>query len=196
MSPQEQYSPERIADRMAIQDAMYRWCRAVDRLDYEGMRAAFHPDGTDDHGIFSGGVDGLVEWIKERHKKIPFSMHQVSNMLIEFASPDLALVETYVRTVQRYPADATASLVQLSGGQEGTPGVAVDLLTCSRYVDRFERRAGEWRIFRRTLVQDWKQMVEVPENAPKPLDGWTVGSRSKDDPVYRERAELGLSARH
>lgn len=66
-----QYSPERIADRMAIQDAMYRWCRSVDRLDYEGMRAAFHPDGTDNHGIFSGGVDNLVEWVRERHKEDP-----------------------------------------------------------------------------------------------------------------------------
>jgi SnoaL-like domain len=194
MKKDEQYSPARIADRMAIQDAMYRWCRAVDRLDFDGIRDAFHPDGRDNHGIFSGGVDGLVEWIRERHKNIPFSMHSVSNILIEFAGPDLALVETYIRTVQRYPADATASLSQLSGGQLGKTEFGVDLMTCSRYIDRFERRNGEWRILRRTLVQDWKQMVDVAPNAPKALPGWTVGRRDSEDAIFKERRELGLAS--
>ena len=194
MKKEDQYSPIRIADRMAIQDAMYRWCRAIDRLDFDGIRDAFHPDGTDNHGIFSGGVDGLVEWIRERHKNIPFSMHSVSNILIEFAGPDLALVETYIRTVQRYPADATASLSQLSGGQLGKTEFGVDLMTCSRYIDRFERRNGEWRILRRTLVQDWKQMVDVAPNAPKALPGWTVGRRDSEDTIFKERRELGLAS--
>jgi hypothetical protein len=188
----DQYTVERIADRMAIQDVMYKWCRAIDRLDYEGMRAAFHPDATDNHGPYVGGVDGLVEWVRERHKPIPFSSHQVSNILIEFATPNLALVETYIRTLQRYPADAKASLAQLSGGQTGKPGVGIDLLGSSRYVDRFERRNGEWRIARRTLIQDWKQLIEVTENAPKPQPGWLVGRRDRQDFIYLERAELGI----
>jgi hypothetical protein len=192
LNVKDQYTVERIADRMAIQDVMYKWCRAIDRLDYEGMRAAFHPDGTDSHGAYNGGVDGLVEWVRERHKPIPFSSHQVSNILIEFAAPHLALVETYIRTLQRYPADAKASLAQLSGGQAGKPGVGVDLLTASRYVDRFERRNSEWRIARRTLIQDWKQFIEVPENAPTPQAGWLVGRRDKQDFIYLARAELGI----
>jgi hypothetical protein len=193
MNVKDQYTVERIADRMAIQDVMYKWCRSIDRLDYEGMRAAFHPDAIDNHAAYVGGVEGLVEWIRERHKPIPFSSHQVSNILIEFASPDLALVETYIRTLQRYPADAKASLAQLSGGQAGKPGVGIDLLTASRYVDRFERRNGEWRIAGRTLVLDWKQFIEVPENAPKPQPGWLVGRRDKQDFVYLARAELGIA---
>lgn len=192
MNVKDQYTVERIADRMAIQDVMYKWCRAIDRLDYEGMRAAFHSDATDTHGPYVGGVDGLVEWVRERHKSIPFSSHQVSNILIEFAAPDLALVETYIRTLQRYPADAKASLAQLSGGQAGKPGVGIDLLSSSRYVDRFDRRNGEWRIARRTLIQDWKQLIEVAENAPKPRPDWLVGRRDKQDFIYLERAELGI----
>jgi len=192
MSVMNQYSIERIADRMAIQDVMYKWCRAIDRLDSDGMRAVFHPDALDNHGPYTGGVEGLIEWIRERHKPIPFSSHQVSNMLIEFATPDLALVETYVRALQRYPADAKASLAQLSGGQAGRPGVGMDLLTSSRYVDRFERRNGEWRIAQRSLIQDWKQLLEVPENAPQPKAGWIVGRRDAQDFVYQERARLGI----
>lgn len=194
MTIKDQYTIERIADRMAIQDIIYKWCRAIDRLDYEGMRDAFHADATDNHGAYVGGVDGLIEWVRARHKLIPFSSHQVSNILIEFATPSLALVETYIRALQRYPADANASLAQLSGGQVGKPGVGVDLLTSSRYVDRFERRNGEWRIARRTLIQDWRQLIEIPENAPKPQPGRLAGRRDTQDFVYLERAELGINS--
>jgi hypothetical protein len=187
----DDYSPERLADRMQIQDTMYRWCRSVDRLDFEAMRGVFHPDAMDIHGAYNGGVDGLVDWIRARHRDIPFSMHAVSNMLIEFAGPDLALVESYVRTTQRYPAEAAQALAQLAGGK--APEGAMDLLTCSRYVDRFERRDGAWKILKRTLVADWKQVVPVPADAPRPVAGWESGRRSQDDFVFRERQALGLA---
>ena len=118
---QDPFSPQRVADRMAIQDIMYRWCRSVDRLDFELMRSLFHPDAIDDHGAFKGGVEELVAWIGERHRTITFSAHRLGNMLIEFAGPDLALVETYAETVQRYPADGKTGPAQLSGGQQGAP---------------------------------------------------------------------------
>ena len=193
MARNDDYSPERIADRMQIQDCIHRWCRAVDRLDYEGMRASFHPDAVDKHGAFDGDINGLVEWIRARHAAIPFSMHAVSNMLIEFAGPDRALVETYVRTTQRYPAEARQALDQLAGGRAGSGDGAMDLLTCSRYVDRFERRDGEWKIALRTLVADWKQFVDVPQGQPKPPASQEVGRRNDDDFIYRERRALGIS---
>lgn len=193
MNAKDAYSIERIADRMQIQDVMYRWCRAIDRLDFEEIRAVFHPDATDTHGPYDGGVEGLIDWIRARHQAIPFSMHAISNMLIEFASPDQALVETYVRTIQQYPPEAKAALAQLAGGREGQAGVGVDLFTGSRYADRFERRNGEWRIARRTLIQDWKQLVEVSPNAPKILDHWVSGKRNRQDFVYQERAAMGIA---
>jgi hypothetical protein len=193
MEPRDDYSPARIADRMQIQDCMYKWCRSVDRLDYDGMRDVFHPDAIDAHGAFNGSVEGLVDWIRSRHAGIPFSMHAVSNMLIEFASQDVALVETYVRTTQRYPAAARAALDQLAGGKAGGEGGAMDLLTCSRYVDRFERREGRWKIAHRTLVADWKQFTPVPEGLPKPPPSQTVGQRDANDFVFQQRRALGIA---
>jgi hypothetical protein len=187
------YSAERLADRAQIQDVMYRWCRAVDRLDYDAIRTVFHADAIDTHGIYNGGIDGLIDWIKGRHKTIPFSMHSISNMLIEFGGPDSAVAETYCFAVQRYPAEGKASLAALAGGAEGKPGVAMDLMACARYVDRFERRGGEWRIQHRTVVYDSTMMYEVSPDAPKMGEGWTVGRRDKDDHVYRARAEVGVS---
>jgi hypothetical protein len=192
---QRDYSVERMADRQEIQDVMHYWCRAVDRLDFDAIRDVFHPDAVDRHGPYNGDVDGLIAWIRERHAKIPFSMHQVSNMFIEFAARDVAVVETYVRTIQRYPADGKASLSQLSGGAAGSAGQGADLWTCSRYVDRFERRDGAWRIAQRNLIQDWKQVVDVPTDAPVLNANWLTGRRDATDPLYEIRAQAGLPAR-
>jgi hypothetical protein len=78
------------------------------------------PDTLDRHGTYNGDADGVIARTREWHAKVPFSMHQVDNMLIEFAGRDVAVVETYGRTIQRYPADGKASLSQLSGGAAGS----------------------------------------------------------------------------
>ena len=192
MQSQDPYSPQRLADRAAIQDAMYRWSRAVDRLDFELMRGVFHPDATDNHGAFQGGVEEMVAWIRERHRAIPFSAHRLGNMLIEFAAPDVALVETYVETIQRYPAEDKAGLAQLAGGAQGTPGVGAVLNSYARYLDRFERRDGQWKIARRIVVQDWKRIADLPGEEWKPAPGWPAGRRDQEDAVYVARRELGL----
>ena len=194
MSPKDAYSPERVADRLQIQDLIYRWCRSIDRLDFDAMRSVFHPDATDTHGAYDGGVDGLIEWIRERHRTIPFSMHQVGNVLIEFATPDLAFVETYVRTIQQYPPTAGAALATLVGGERPSPPHGADFFTCSRYADRVERRKGEWRIARRTLIQDWKQVVAVSADAPRIPAQWVSGRRDQEDFIYRERAAMGIES--
>ncbi|TFZ02922.1 nuclear transport factor 2 family protein [Ramlibacter henchirensis] len=188
----DDYSAERVADRLAIQDVMFRWCRAVDRLDFSAIKEVFHPDAIDDHGIYSGNVEGLVAWIRQRHEKIPFSMHQVSNMLIEFASPDSALAETYIWSVQRYSADGKASLAQLSGGAEGKPGGESDMFGAHRYIDRFERRDGLWKIIHRTVVMGWRTIVDVDPNGPQMLPQWTVARRDQEDFVFAERQRLGI----
>lgn len=189
---QDAFSPQRVADRMAIQDVMHRWCRSVDRLDFDLMRSVFHADAIDDHGAFKGDVEGLVAWIRERHRTITFSAHRVTNMLIEFVGPDSALAETYGETIQRYPADGKAALAQLSGGRQGEVGAAAVLNSYFRYVDRFERRDGAWRIARRSVVQDWKRISDLPLEEWAPTSGWPAGRRDREDPLYLARSELGL----
>jgi hypothetical protein len=188
----DSYSPQKVADRMRIQDVIYRWCRAVDRLDKQGMLDVFWPGAIDSHGPYIGPAEGLIDWILVRHKPIATSSHFVGNLLIEFVSDDVALVETYVRTVQQYPPDAKQQLAQLTGGAAGDPGAAMDMFTSSRYLDRMERRDGEWRIAHRDLVQDWKQIVDVKYRALTPAEGWIIGRRDGKDQVQAERRRLGI----
>ena len=186
------YSPQRIADRFMIQDLMYRWCRAVDRLDRQGMLDIFGPGAIDSHGPYIGPAEGLVDWILERHKPIAVSSHFIGNLLIEFADENTALVESYVRTIQQYPPHAKQQLAQLTGGAAGRTEAAVDMFTSSRYIDRVERRDGQWRIARRDLAQDWKQIVEVQHQALQPREGWIIGRRDGEDAVQTIRRGLGL----
>lgn len=188
----DQYTPARLADRAMIQDLVYGWCRAVDRLDYEEILRVFHPGAIDSHGPYIGPIEGLVDWIRERHKPITFSSHFIGNMLIEFSDDDTALVESYVRTIQHYPAHAKEQLAQLTGGTQGPEGRAMDMYTSSRYLDRVERRDGVWKIARRDLIQDWKYVVEIDKPALVPHEGWIIGRRDGGDAMQQARKELGI----
>jgi len=67
------------------------------------------------------------------------------------------------------------------------------MFTSSRYLDRMEKRDGEWRIAHRTLIQDWKQIVEVREQALQPREGWVIGRRDGRDAMQEARKELGIA---
>jgi hypothetical protein len=186
---QQDYVPARIADRAEIRDVMYRWCRAIDRLDYEAMRSVYHPDAHDNHGPghYEGDVTGLIEWIRSRHGSIPFCLHSLSNMLIEFAGPDIAIVETNIMTAQQYPEDGDP-VVKLSGNRE--PGKPVSMIAFARYADRFERKEGRWLIQHRVVIMDAQMLFETVSG--KLASGIVLGRRNRDDYIYKLRSEAGL----
>jgi hypothetical protein len=56
-----------------------------------------------------------------------------------------------------------------------------------RYVDRFERRAGEWKIAARVCAFDWT--VTVPFDPARGFGfepGWTLGARDRSDITYAD----------
>ena len=42
------------ADKMAIMDVVYKYCRAIDRLDRELLESVFHEDSIHHHGEYKG----------------------------------------------------------------------------------------------------------------------------------------------
>jgi hypothetical protein len=187
------YSVERLADRAAIYDVMCRYCRGVDRLDFDTLRSAYHPDAVDNHGPYNGGIDGFIEWVRNRHRTIPFSKHMLGNMTIEFTGPDEAAVETYCIAIQRYPAEARGALVALLGRvAESGSGENLDLVVAARYADHVTRRQGEWRIQQRNVILDSTSFLSAPSGVQSALDGQIYGLHGKDDFLYEFRALLGL----
>jgi ketosteroid isomerase-like protein len=154
---------DELEARTAIEDCLKRFARAVDRQDWKLARSLYHDDAFDDHGFFKGPPDAFLAHIARMHAVQEHSMHFNTNVLIEFQAKDRAFVETYVLVLQRF-ADrrVTAS---------------------ARYLDRFEKRKGEWRVAHRTLV--FGDMVSEPmREAPGFPPEFTVQKHGMDDPLY------------
>lgn len=185
------YDIQQLQDRAEIQDLIYKWCRAVDRCDWELARSLFYPDCIDNHGLFRGDRDQLIAWLAERHQRVTQSMHLVGNILIEFVDADKALVETYVVGYQRYPDGDRATRIAILGEEMGSRSGELDMVLPGRYVDTVERRDGVWRIAARTTVFE-SISARLVEGGPQIADDWERARRDDQDFICRRRRELGL----
>ena len=177
--PQEKIAE--LLDREAIRDCIYRYCRGVDRADQVALRGAYWPDATDEHGPYSGSVEGFFEWANGIFESGARNVHMVGNILIEFTAINEAVVETYFLALQRGP---------------GRDAIVGQFLIVGRYCDVFQQRDGEWRVFRRVVVYDWieEQAVATEPEAIRFGSRLPLGARFPDDPIYdllgrRQRAD-------
>jgi len=177
---------EQLLAKDEIRDVIYRWMNAVDRKNWAVIPTLFHEDAYDDHGMYKGGVPGLMEWLPQRHAHILRSVHHVGNILIEFDG-DNAYVETYILAYQEYvvpPTDKSPHIFAALGEKPPTDGV-VKVLFPARYVDRFERRSGRWRIAHRITVFEARHILGTGETQFDP--SWTIGRRDHSDAFYQIR---------
>ncbi|ORM08186.1 nuclear transport factor 2 family protein [Prescottella equi] len=156
-----------LIDKQEITEVLYRYARAVDRKDFDRVADCYFPDAIDNHGGYIGTVAGLIEDMKSRHATIDSSLHYVTNVLIDLDG-DTADVESYCLCYLRQ-APAVA------GGPQSRATVKC------RYVDRFERRDGPWRIADRIVVFDESVTDEIVD-ALSP--SWVRSRRSFEDPVF------------
>lgn len=165
---------DELEARTAIEDALKRFARAVDRQDWQAARELYHPDAYDDHGFFKGAPDAFLDHIAALHVEQEHSMHFNTNVLIEFSSTERAFVETYVLVLQRFRA-----------GTSKVPSGAAGLrcLASARYLDRFEKRDGEWRVAHRTLVFGDLESAPMAEPLRFP-PSFTEQRHGMDDPLY------------
>ncbi|MFT4025617.1 MAG: nuclear transport factor 2 family protein [Novosphingobium sp.] len=153
-----------VADRQAITDQIYRYCRAMDRIDHELGYSIWHEDGTADYGaeVYQGPGRGFIDHVCAQHAQLLVHSHQVTNIVIELDG-DRAASEAYV----------TARLRMERGGK------LLQMVVLSRYLDRWSRRDGRWAIEHRQTVMD---MDEIREVVPmKQHDRWR---RDPTDPSY------------
>lgn len=168
-----------LADREAIRDCLYRYCRGIDRIDSELILSAYWPDASDEHGNFTGRTaQEFLDHAVPILRSIESTAHFIGNILIDIAGKE-AFVETYIQAWHR---------------MRRPDGSCYDHASGSRFIDRMEKRADEWRIARRVVVRDWFR--EYPEGAEwgtgrlpqtlgygrdRPLD---LGARGTDDRSY------------
>ncbi|MFN8024961.1 MAG: nuclear transport factor 2 family protein [Acidimicrobiia bacterium] len=168
---------QELLDKQAVHEVVLRYCRGVDRMDRELVRGCYHADATDEHGTFVGTPDDYIEWAFDAVAKFEVTMHVVANHLCEIdaGDPDLAFAETYgLAYHQGPPADDKRR----------------NFVTGFRFVDRFERRNGEWRIASRVTVREWTHQITPDQQWHiKPDRDGRRGARDRTDAVYTIRLE-------
>ncbi len=182
----------RLEDRFAIEQELLRYCRGVDRKDWAAVAAAYHPDAYDDHGNYKGDIPGFVESVRKRHEAIEQSTHAISNIQIEFAGPDTALVETYFIVHQRHAPGDTAAYASFVRGPMPSADQALEVETVGRYVDRFTRRDGAWKIASRVVVFEVYRAQAAPAGGGL-LKNWAIARRDGTDAMELARREVGLT---
>ena len=159
---------EEVVAQQAISELGCRYARGVDRGDPEIIRAAFH----DDAAIVSGAFNGLAvefataigQLLDETSTRVA---HTVTNHWIDIDG-DNAVGESYVVAFQGTKGDSPQ-----------------DVMTGGRYIDRYERRSGEWKISHRTFVMDWTTSADSKDLMGLGMfEDMVKGERGKGDPVY------------
>jgi len=163
-------SLDELVAQSAIRDVQMRYCRAVDRMDFDLLRTCFHADALADYGFFVGSIDDFIGMAREGLKAYAGTTHFTGNQLVEVHG-DSAWAEHYTVATHRCPADDN--------------GPVRDFVTAIRYVDRLERREGDWRIAKRVLILDWWRTDPVTEFGAAPQV--QVGKRDRSDASYSVR---------
>lgn len=170
-------------DREKIRDCIARLARGEDRRDPLLITASYWPDSTTDYGVWSGDFAAYLAWVVPGADAIKVTQHVLGQSLIALDG-DIARVETHVSSYHR---------VDMGEGDR-------DTLIGGRYLDRLEKRDGEWRIAERTMLYDWHQdfgasidwsqgVMGMPFSAPH-FTGRTLGDYSQtffDRPLSGDR---------
>ena len=159
--PELQY----LLDRQAILDVVNKYARAVDRHDVELMLEVYHADATDEHGSFAGNPIAFAQWANQFHAEgFASHTHNITTHNVEIDGAT-AHAESYCLYALRRREPARV------------------ILGCGRYIDRLEKRDGEWRIALRKLYVDWR--AEVDGTIFLTPNGYPEGARDRTDPSYQ-----------
>jgi len=129
---------DRLADRAAIADQMFRYARATDWLETHRHREVFVEECVfaSPHSGDVIGVDGVVAWMDSVLPQFEATQHLISNISIEFTGDDTATAVSYVRAWHRYR-------------DRDRP----DMVLWGEYHDRWRRLDGRWRIEERRVLE-------------------------------------------
>lgn len=144
-----------LEDRAAISDVIAAYAHAIDRRRWGMMERLFHPDAQFQFGTVLGDWRGFVEQARAIIDPCLATQHQLGQIQFGFDGEKSCHTETYMTAMHTVPAGYPVAEVFPDKGKIYSAVVA------GRYVDRFEKRDGEWRIAQRSGLYDWREFREV-----------------------------------
>ena len=138
-----------LADKIACADLIQAWGVYRDQGKWKELRGTFAPDGHISISWFRGPFEQFVERCRAS-SAVPhtWSRHHLFAPTIRFAA-DRAVAETSVIIRVRQPFN----------------GIAVDLTSCSRFLDRLERHPAGWLIAERAAIYERDRLDPVEPSA-------------------------------
>jgi hypothetical protein len=158
-----------LLDKQDILECLTRFSRGMDRFDKEVYLSAFWPDGTMAAGPFVGSPEDCWNWAIPMHEAGQIATHHSLLNVTYDIRGDEAHTETYYIFVGRNRDESN----WIAGG---------------RYVDRLERRDGEWRIALRTNAIEWSGVLPtmaIPFADVPDIKDNGIATRGKEDISYR-----------
>jgi SnoaL-like domain len=166
------YTLDELSSLAEIRNLQERYCRGIDRADPDILRSVYWEDAHDDHGVFRGDREQYIHWVmpvvRERFSQL---QHVLGQTYIELDG-DTAHSETYFVQHSLRP----------DGVAYASPG---------RYVDRLERRDGEWRVADRVVVMSFFYSSAPADPEKLAASGFGTGTQDASDPGYFGRAAVG-----
>ena len=176
--------------KQAITEVVYRYARAIDRVDEDMLRSVFHPGSRHNHfyegpssdpqapseegspGDFVAVALGVLSAFTRTH-------HQLGNTLIALDAGDRARVETYFTAFHRMRAKGDP----LAG--DDAFDTEMDYFVGGRYIDQFALRDGVWKIVERVGMTEWTRLEAPCSRGFGDIPANTIGQRAPDDFIYK-----------
>jgi hypothetical protein len=169
---------QHLEDRAAIVERIATHARGCDRHDVDLLTSTYHDDGVDEHGTTVNPGPDYAGWANAVHAASSQThLHHITTHTCEIDG-DQAHAESYV-LVTMLTLDGTTATVM-----------------CGRYLDRLERRDGDWRIAvrRATVELAFSADASMLQSKYFQAQHYIKGTRDQADLSYQRPLQLQTEA--
>ncbi len=153
-----------------ITELVYLYMRALDRWDDQLMRSLFHDDAWCEYGFINCGANAFIDYCMAALATHEANHHFVGNILIEVEG-DEAFGEVYFNAYHKVAGEASFE----------------DVIIAGRYLDRYQRREGQWKFAYRSERVDWSHTRPCNDPYFQLAPDGLSGAR-RDDAVFDRAA--------
>lgn len=164
MTPDLEAKLRLLLDKQEIYELSANYMRGLDRLDHDLLRSTYHDDATDDRGFFQGGPDEFAGFAMTALQEHLANHHMIGQANINVEG-DVAFGEVYFQAFHRIVEH----------------GMEKDMVVIGRYVDRYERRDGVWKIAHRSELNDASWQGPATDDFLRANPSALRGARGKHD---------------
>jgi len=164
---------ETLLAKQELYELACKYMRGLDRLDRELLLSVFHQDGWCEYGFSNCKATEFVDFAIDALSGHEANQHMIGNTLFEVEG-DEAFGEVYFNAYHKI------------AGENGFE----DVVIAGRYLDRYEKRDGQWKFAYRSERVDWSRTTPTSDSYFDLATDCLRGGRM-DDAVYDRSARRG-----